>query len=376
MKYRALGKTGMMVSEIGFGGEHADQTPYENVAAILDTAIAGGVNIMDAFMSGPEIRDNLGRALQGRRKDMIVQGHIGAVQRDGQYARSRDVAECDLFIKDFLTRLRTDYIDLGMLHFVDTQEDFDAVFHSPLIDYALKLKKDGVIRALGVSSHSCAIAAKMVETGLLDCMLFSTNPAFDLVGGVDMIFDPKPFTGELNIDPERLRLYRLCEEKGVGITVMKTLGAGRLLSAEASPFGVALTPVQCAHYALTRPAVASVLIGAKTPAEMEAALAYCSASDEEKDYSVIARNNPLSMQGHCMYCNHCLPCPVGIDVAAVTKYLDMAREVGVSPTLKAHYDAQSAHGGDCISCGSCESNCPFGVSVRENMAACRDVFGK
>ena len=81
---------------------------------------------------------------------MILQGHIGAVMQDGQYLRSRDVKLCDAFIRDFLTRFHTDYIDLGMMHFIDTEEDFRKSFHSPYIDYCLKLKHDGVIRHLGV----------------------------------------------------------------------------------------------------------------------------------------------------------------------------------------------------------------------------------
>ena len=220
----------------------------------------------------------------------------------------------------------------------------------------------------------------MVQTGMLDCIMFSLNPAFDMLRGdasVDSLFDDTTFAHSTqSIDPDRSRLYRVCEESGVGITVMKSLGAGRLLSAATSPFGVALTPVQCAHYALTRPAVASVLVGARTAAEMQQALAYCTATPAQKDYSAIASGTRFAMQGHCMYCNHCLPCPAGIDIAAVTKYLDMAREVGVTPTLRAHYEALTAHGSACIQCASCEGNCPFAVGVRANMAAAAKMFGK
>ena len=143
MQYRSLGRTGIKASEICLGAEHLDNTPYENVASVVDAALDGGVNIIDAFMSGAEIRTNLGRSLGAQRKNVVLQGHIGAVQRDGQYSRSRNVKESDTYIRDFLTRFNTDYIDLGMIHFVDTDEDFDAVFHSPFIEYALELKKTG-----------------------------------------------------------------------------------------------------------------------------------------------------------------------------------------------------------------------------------------
>ena len=134
MEYRALGKTGLQVSRIGFGGEHVTDVDYATTEAVLRTAMEGGVNIMDVFMPQPEVRSHLGDALRGQREKMILQGHIGAVMQDGQYLRSRDVKLCDAFIRDFLARFHTDYIDLGMMHFIDTEEDFRKSFHSPYID--------------------------------------------------------------------------------------------------------------------------------------------------------------------------------------------------------------------------------------------------
>ena len=150
MQYRTLGKTGLKVSRIGFGGENITDADYGTSESVMRTAIEAGVNIMDVFMPQPDVRSHMGDALGSRRKDVILQGHIGAVLQNGQYMRSRDVKLCDEFVKDFLTRFHTDYIDLGMMHFIDTQEDFDKAFNSPYIDYCLELKKRGVIRYLGV----------------------------------------------------------------------------------------------------------------------------------------------------------------------------------------------------------------------------------
>ena len=380
MQYRTLGKTGLKVSRIGFGGENITDADYSTSESVMRTAMEAGVNIMDVFMPQPDVRSHMGDALGDRRKDVILQGHIGAVLQNGQYMRSRDVKLCDEFVKDFLTRFHTDYIDLGMMHFIDTQEDFDKAFNSPYIDYCLELKKRGVIRYLGVSSHDPVTARRMVETGVLDVMMFSINPAFDLLPAGTMIDDF--WKGEtyapqrLAMDPDREALYRLCEEKGVGITVMKTLGAGLLLDPQGSPFGFALTPAQCIHYALERPAVASVLMGARTPEEMQASLAYENATDEEKDYTCIAAGTRSAIRGKCMYCNHCLPCPAGLDVAAVNKYLALAQQHGAAGTVQAHYDALAHHAAECIGCGACEKRCPFSVSVRENMKKAAEVFGK
>ncbi len=380
MKYRKLGNTGLMVSEVGFGGEHIENTSAENVKAVIDTALEAGVNIIDCFMPGATIRTDMGNALKGRRDKVVLQGHIGAIVKNGQYARSRDVKLCEEFINDFLKRFHTDYIDLGMLHLIDTEEEYKKCFESDYLELAKSLKKQGKIRFIGASSHDPVIAAKMVESGVIDSLLFSINPAFDLlpaeVSAFKFMEDKTAIHDNYTIDPKRARLYSLCEEKGVGIAVMKSLAAGRLLRAEDTPFSAPLTASQCIAYALDRPAVASVLVGTKTPDEMRDCLKYVNASAEERDYSAIAKGENCGMTGQCMYCNHCLPCAAGIDIAAVTKYLDIAKVSGVSGTLAAHYESLEAHGGDCVKCGLCETRCPFGVKTMENMAEAAKVFGK
>lgn len=179
-----------------------------------------------------------------------------------------------------------------------------------------------------------------------------------------------------NLDPQRERLYEECQSRGVGITVMKVFGGGDLLN-EHSPAGMALTANQCIHYALTRPAVGTVFVGAHSLDELEKSVAYETASDSEKDYAKAFSEFPkINWQGHCMYCGHCAPCPKEIDIAAVTKFLNLAKAQGAIPeTVREHYKMLKAQGGDCISCGSCEKRCPFSVSIRKNMAEAAQIFG-
>lgn len=383
MNYRTLGRTGMQASEVGLGCEHLQGLPYSQVKEVVDAALECGINIFDVFMSEPQVRLNLGRALKGRREQVLIQGHIGAAWINGQYERTRDLALCERFFFDLLERLGTDYIDIGMLHFVDTAEDFERVFApGGLMDYAQQLKAKGVIRAIGMSSHDPQSATRAVETGWLDVLMFSLNPAYDLLPEdtlIDDLFVPASYQKEglCGINPVREELYRTCERHGTAITVMKGMAAGSLLSAEMSPFGVALTPVQCIHYALTRPAVCSVLAGAKTAQEVKSSAAYETAGERERDYSLILSSTPkYSMKGRCMYCNHCLPCPSHIDIAQVQKYLDLAQSAKEVPdTVRAHYGALERHAQDCIACGSCEGNCPFSVPVIERMEQAKEIFG-
>ena len=386
MNYRKLGRTGMTVSEISLGCEHLQGKDYDTVKAVIDRALEKGINFLDVFMSEPNVRTNIGRALAGRRGDVIIQGHIGACWVDGQYKVSRDIGEVKTYFRDLLERLQTDYIDVGMLHFVDKADDWRALEHSEMMEYALELKRSGVIRAVGMSSHDPATAKMAVDSGLIDVLMFSLNPAYDLVPkerDLTEVFGEviqgvaQDFTG-LELEPARAELYRACEEKGVAITVMKSLAMGTLLRKERSPLGVEMSVAQCISYALGRPAVAAVMVGMQRPEEADAAAAYLSATDEEKDYSgVLGKIGAFSASGRCMYCNHCLPCPAEIDIAAVNKYLDLVELDGKpADSVRQHYLALKATGSACLGCGSCEQRCPFGVPVTERMARAAEVFGE
>jgi len=202
-------------------------------------------------------------------------------------------------------------------------------------------------------------------------MLPSGEYVFD---HVDKGFGADLFRG---IDPQRAELYRLCEQKGVGITVMKSLAAGKLLTAEHSPFAKPLTVAQCLHYALSRPAVASVLTGCQTAAEMRDVLSYFDLSPEARDYTEALTSMRNDFKGSCVYCSHCQPCPSGIDIAAVMRLLDTARlgAVAIPEGLRQNYAEAIGQSEPCTKCGNCEARCPFGVPVMENMDEAAGLLG-
>lgn len=380
MKYRRLGKTELMVSEIGLGAEWLERHNYEECKAIIDRAEELGINILDCWMCEPNVRTNIGKALAGQRDRWFIQGHIGSTWQDGQYVRTRDVERCREAFEDLLRRLQTDYIDLGMIHFIDQDSDWDAAMHGPYIEYVRELKASGKIRHIGMSTHNPAMAKKAVESGIVEMLLFSINPAFDLLpptDNLDNYFADNYQEEWSGIDPARTELYMLCEQHDVGLTVMKPYAGGRLFDEKRSPFGVALTPVQCIHYCLTRPAVAAVMAGYDTPEHVEQAVAYETATDKEKDYATVLANAPYHTfgQGECTYCGHCKPCPVHIDIAMVNKYYDLASmQPEVPATVKAHYLTLEHHAEECIECHGCETRCPFGVNIAERMKKTAELF--
>ncbi len=382
MNYRKILRCGFEVSEIGLGCEHLEKKDQALVEEVVGAALEGGVNILDVFMPQPEVRTLIGNAVRPVRQKVHLQGHIGATLENGQYKRTREVARCAEFIQDFLARFHTDYIDIGMLHFVDDLEDWHAIETQGVLDYALQLKQQGIIRAIGLSSHEPRTALTAVQSGHIDVLMFSVNPSFDLLPQqtpIEALFERQTYAegAAAGLNPIRQQLYETCAQRGVAITVMKTLSAGQLLFADASPLGAPLTVAQCEHYALTRPGVVSVLIGCVSGAQVRQALEYETLAAPEKDYTaVLAASRRYATTGACMYCNHCLPCPQEIDIAAVHQYYDLAKNLPEIPaTIREHYLALHAHASDCIQCRACEERCPFGVAVIENMAQAANVFG-
>ena len=382
MKQRELGRTGIRVGEIGCGCEGFVNKSQEEVRAFLDAMERGGANCIDLYSPNPEMRSALGEALKGRREKFVLQGHLCSVWEEGQYKRSREIGAVRNAMEDQLRRLGTDYLDIGMIHYVDSMADWKTVLDGPVMEYAFQMMRKGIFRYIGLSSHNPEVALAAVESGLIGALMFSVNPCYDLQPGdedLEKLWAPESYQKPLlNMDPAREALYEACQRKGVGITVMKVFGGGDLLNSGTSPAGAALTPYQCIGYALDRPGVASVLVGARTVEELERSIAYETAPGSETDYAAALASFPkISWEGHCMYCGHCAPCPVGIDVAAVTKFLNLAKAQGEVPeTVREHYAALPHKGSECVNCRACVGRCPFGVPAAENMAEAARVFGK
>ncbi|MFC1954393.1 aldo/keto reductase [Chloroflexota bacterium] len=382
MKYRKLGRTGIDIGIVGLGAEYLEHTSRDTVTSVVDEAIDNNVNYIDVFMASPGVRDNFGIALKNKRQKVMIAGHLGSAFRNNQYYRTRDKKICEEFINDFLIRLKTDYVDFLMLHFVDNPNEYEEIFDSGgILELALRMQKEGKARFIGMSSHYAPVALKAVNSGRIDVLMFPVNPAFDTLPGdaeIGAQFQESSYNKANVIEEEssleRRDLYYACAANGVGLVAMKPYAAGHLFT-KGHPSSIVLTPVQCINYALSQPGVCTVVPGCKNVEEMKAALAFLEVTEAEKDYSAISENPVWKLRGSCMYCNHCLPCPMNIDIGLTTRLADIS-ERETTATNTSEYEALPVKASDCTECGICMENCPFNVDVIANMARTVALFGK
>ena len=315
MEYRKLPHGEEQISVIGLGNSSlTSQVGEKEIQATVEMALESGVNYFDLAAGDAAPFAAYGKALAGCREKAYLQVHFGADYHTGKYIQS--------------------------------------------------LKKQGVVRHVGLSSHTPAVVQKALDLGILDMVMFSINPGYDYQQGEYAI-------GQVD---ERQALYRRCQAEGVGISVMKAFSGGQLLKAETSPFRQALTEYQCIQYALDKPGVLTVLPGVRDRQDLQRILGFCSASAQERDYSILGTFAPQDANGVCVYCNHCQPCPMGLDVGLINKYYDLSKAGDI--LARDHYNNLEKTAGDCVSCGHCDSRCPFHVAQSQRMEEIREYFGK
>ena len=350
MEYRINRRTGDAVSIIGMGTSSLPESQEDEAVATLRMAYEQGINYYDLATADSRCFALFGAAFADVRSKVRYQIHFGAIYAEGKsYAWSLNLDKIKRSIAWQLEELKTDYIDYGFIHCLDEEQDWQTYQKNGVLRYLEELKRQNIVHHLGFSTHNPVTANHILDTNLMDMMMFSINAGYDYQHG--------EFARGSAL--ARMELYQRCEAMGVGISVMKPFSGGQLLQDKTSPFGRALTSYQCIQYVLDKPGVLTVLPGIRNRMELQNILGFFDAAPEERDYSLISTLTPKDMDGRCVYCNHCQPCPSGLDVGLINKYYDLARagdELAVD-----HYKHLILHADACNRCGHCNRRCPFHV---------------
>lgn len=364
MEYRKLPHGEEQISIIGMGSSVIGEQPEKEIIETVQYALNAGVNFFDMAGGHASIFSAYGKALEGRRKDAMLQVHFGADYTKGTYGWTTNLEIVKKSVAWQLEKLKTDYIDFGFIHCLDEEADLIAYEKNGILGFLMDMKAQGVVKHIGLSTHAPELADKVLDKNILDMLMFSINPMYDYGQGDYAI----------GSNSERQRLYRRCEKEGVGISVMKPFNAGQLLDAKQSPFHQAMTTAQCIQYALDKPGVLTVLGGPGNVKQLKEILSCLDASEEERDYSVISTLTPDESIGKCVYCKHCHPCPAGLDIGLINKYYDLAM-LGDN-LAREHYLTLEKTAANCIGCGHCNRRCPFQVAQMERMEEIKKYFGK
>ncbi len=370
MDYRKLGRTGLEVSAIGLGLEHMHRQPRETVVSTIRQAVECGVNYFDVILAMPDYLETMRAAFHGLRDRVLLTGHLGSTEKDGQWVRSRNAQRCETFFHAHLARLDTDHVDVLLLHCFNTPKEWAEIARpGGVLELAVRLRDEGKARCLGISGHFPAVLEPAVESGAVDVVMLPVN----LFG---------------HAMPGRTGLLDLCLRRGIGVVAMKPFGGGKLLTqrgafrvpqyqttgeAFKARIRTTVTPVQCLSYTLAQRGVSLALPGVKNQEELAAALHTLEADEAERDFSGLLADFGRYVEGECVYCNHCLPCPASIDIGRVNRLLDQA-ELELTADLRAAYAALPVKASACTGCGACTQRCPFGVDVVPRMRRAIALF--
>lgn len=330
MRCKHFGTTGLMLTPAGIGGLQFSKITHEEVTTIITRARELGLNWIETAYGYFDSEEKIGQAVGGN----WSQWHI--ISKTGD----REATPFRAHALESLQRLRTDHFDLYQFHGVDNADDWRRL-HAPgmALDAARALQAEGVIRHLGVSTHSLELAMEMVETAW-----------------VESIQLPISF---IHREVEDSPLLARASERGVGILAMKPFGGGRLADGRL-----------CLGYIFSLPGVFPVAgVEASWQVEEMAALAE---NPPPLGTGDIARMETIQRElgvYFCRACRYCEPCPQEIRIYAALYFPVYLKQMGVSRVLGNGEPAYLRAARTCTECGVCESRCPFQLHIRDGLKA-------
>ena len=335
MEYRVLGKTGLKISRLGFGGIPIQRIDAEGTRRLMLQMKEAGINYIDTARGYTVSESYLGEALEGIRDHFVI--------ATKSMARTREAMAADIDIS--LKNLRTDYIDLYQVHNATVPQLEQVMAPGGALEALLEAKAAGKIGHIGLTAHAIETFEKALELDWVETLMFPYNI----------------------VESQGEELIKACMEKNIGFIVMKPLAGGAIEDASLA-----------IRYCLANPAASVVIPGMAEEKELVQNLAAAndtSPLNEEELAKIEAIRKALGTQ-FCRRCNYCQPCAKGINISGCFLFHGYLDRYGLADWAKGRYATLPVKASACIGCGACEDRCPYNLPIRQMLKKVAADFGE
>lgn len=335
MEYRILGKTGLKVSRMGFGGIPIQRVDQEKTRELMLRLADEGINYIDTAKGYTVSEAYLGYALKGIRDRFII----------ATKSMSRDKEAMAKDIETSLIALQTDYIDLYQVHNPNMEQLDKVVAPGGALEALLEAKEKGIIGHIGLTAHSVEVFERALEYDWVETIMFPYNL----------------------VEQQGAKLMHRCQEKNIGFIDMKPLAGGAIEDAT-----LAL------RYVCANDDVTIVIPGMAKESEIDENIKACNdhrpLTKEEQD-KIEAIQKQLGSQ-FCRRCNYCAPCTVGISIPNVFLFAGYLERYNLEQWARQRYATLDVKASACIACGACQTRCPYELPIIDMLKKCAQEFGE
>lgn len=335
MEYRILGKTGLKISRMGFGGIPIQKIDEEGTRKLLHEMMEMGVNYIDSARGYTVSEQYIGYGLEGIRDKFVL--------ATKSMSRTKEAMAAD--IETSLGNFRTDYIDLYQVHNPSMEQLDQVIGEGGALEALMEAKAAGKIGHIGLTAHSTAVFERALGLDWVETIMFPYNI----------------------VEQQGAELIHKCAEKNIGFIDMKPLAGGAIEDAT-----LAL------RYVCSNPDVTVVIPGMAEVRELEQNLAACSNTEPLADEELKAMDKVREQLGtdFCRRCNYCAPCTVGINIPSVFLFAGYLQRYDLAGWAKDRYSTLKVKASACIGCGKCEPRCPYHLPIREKLKKCAQDMGE
>ena len=335
MEYRILGKTGLKISRMGFGGIPIQKIDADGTRALMHQLKDAGINYIDTARGYTVSEEYLGYALEGIREHFVIATKSMSRDKEGM-ARDIDIS---------LKNLRTDYIDIYQIHNATPQQLEQVTAPGGALEALLEAKAAGKIGHIGLTAHSLETFKLALDMDWVETFMFPYNI----------------------VETQAEKLIHQCARKNIGFVCMKPLAGGAIEN------GSLAMRFICAN-----PDVTVVIPGMAEAREIDENAAACSDTSPLTTEEKAAINEVRSQLGtnFCRRCNYCQPCAAGINISGVFLFEGYLSRYGLQDWARSRYAAMPVKASACIGCGACEDRCPYNLPIRKMLKAAAEKFGE